>query len=121
MSSRTPGGKPVGRKSLGQDGRTVTKTVKVTAREAEFLTRRYGSVTTALRVGLDRLLPESVTNPTTTVRPRAVAASQDTFDTTCGPRMSDHPGWKEIARGTKTRTIIKECRVCGVRVTERQP
>jgi hypothetical protein len=109
------------RKGLGKAGRTITRTVKVTGYEQDYLIRRYGSVSAGLRAGLDCLLPASVNNPGRAVRKKAVVNSQNTLFATpdgCGPLISDHPGWKIVARGTKTRTVIKECRNCGIQVTE---
>lgn len=110
----------MGRKPLGKAGRTITKTVKVTSHEQDYLTRKYGSVSAALRAGLEKILPESINHPTRAIRPGGVVDTQDTLlGGICGPRPTDHPGWKEIARGPKTGTIIKECRVCGTRLTEK--
>lgn len=110
------------RKSLGKAGRTITRTVKITGYEQEYLVRRYGSVSAGLRLGLDCLLPDSVNHPGRSVRPKDVVNSQDTIFGApggCGPAISDHPGWKIVARGTKTRTVVKACRKCGIQVTER--
>jgi hypothetical protein len=111
------------RNSLGKAGRTITRTVKVTGYELEYLERRYGSASAGLRAGLECLLPESVNHPGRAIRPKDVVNSQETLFQApggCGPRMGDHPGWKIVARGTKTRTVVKACRVCGVQVTERE-
>lgn len=111
------------RKSLGKAGRTVTKTVKLTQYEVEHLERKYGSASTGLRVALDKLLPASVTTPGRVPRAGAVISAQDSLftpTTSCGPAITDHPGWTIVARGPKTKTVIKACRVCGERVTERE-
>lgn len=111
------------RKSLGEAGRTITKTVKVTGHEEKYLIRKYGSVSAGLRVALDDLLPTSVNHPGSAPRPANVVSTQDTLLTdvpSCGPNLTDHPGWNILARGVKTKTVIKACRVCGERVTERE-
>jgi len=112
-----------GRPSLGKAARTKTRTVKVTEYEAEFLVRKYGSVSAGLRAGLDCLLPASVNNPGRAPQPKNVINTQSTLlddGTSCGPNIADHPGWKILARGTKTKTVIKACRICGERVTEKE-
>jgi hypothetical protein len=111
------------RKSLGKAGRTITKTVKVTAYEAEHLERKYGSVSAGLRAGLECLLPASVNHPGRAPKPDKVMATQNTLAGTsrsCGPNVEDHPGWNILGRGTKTKTVVKACRVCGERVTEKE-
>lgn len=108
------------RKSLGEAGRTLTRTVKVTGHEEKYLKRKYGSVSAGLRAGLDCLLPASVNQPGRAVRPTNVVNTQLTLVPSCGPNLSDHPGWNVIARGAKTKTVIKGCRVCGERVTEKE-
>lgn len=111
------------RKSLGKAGRTVTKTVKLTQFEVEHLELKYGSASTGLRVAIDKLLPDSVINPGPVPRAGAVISTQNSLfsdKASCGPAVSDHPGWTIIGRGPKTKTVIKACRVCGERVTERE-
>lgn len=108
------------RKSLGDAGRTLTRTVKVTAYEERHLKRKYGSVSAGLRAGLDCLLPTSVNHPGRAVRPTNVVNTQLTLIPSCGPNIEDHPGWKVLARGAKTKTVIKACRVCGEKVTEKE-
>ena len=110
------------RNSLGKAGRTITRTVKITGYELDYLTRRYGTASAGLRAGLDCLLPDSVNHPGSAVREKAVVNVSDTLFSPpggCGPRISDHPGWRIVARGVKTRTVIKACRECGLQVTER--
>lgn len=111
------------RKSLGKAGRTITKTVKVTAYEAEHLERKYGSVSAGLRAGLDCLLPASVNSPGRVPRAENVINTQNSLfsdKNSCGPRVADHPGWNILGRGPKTKTVVKACRICGVRVTEKE-
>lgn len=111
------------RKSLGDAGRTKTRTVKVTGHEETYLKRNYGSVSAGLRAGLDCLLPASVNSPGRAARPEKVVNTQDTLFSdhrSCGPKVTDHPGWNIVARGVKTKTVIKACRVCGARVTEKE-
>lgn len=111
------------RKPLGKAGRTVTKTVKLTQFEVEYLEQRYGSASTGLRVAMDRLLPDSVHELGRAPRSERVISTQNSLfsdKTSCGPAVTDHPGWTVIARGPKTKTVIKACRVCGDRVTERE-
>lgn len=104
-----------GRPPLGDAGRTITATVKLSKLEQAYLKRRYGTMSAGLRVALDEMLPDSINTPGRAVRPRNVVNTQDLLfsDKTC-----KHPGWKVVGRGSKTKTIVKECRACGARVTE---
>lgn len=111
------------RRPLGKAGRTQTKTVKLTTYEVEYLEQKYGSASSGLRAALNQMLPETVNDPGRVPRPGSVIAQQDHLfsdRSTCGPLVTDHPGWVTLARGRKTRTVIKACRVCGQRVTEKE-
>lgn len=111
------------RHSLGEAGRTIVKTIRVTGHEKKYLERKYGSVSAGLRAALDKMLPDSVNHPGRAVRAKNVVSNQSTLfsdKTSCGPRVQDHPGWNIVGTGTKTKTVIKACRICGHQVTERE-
>lgn len=110
-------------KSLGMAGRTTMGSTRITGYEEAYLRRRYGTVAAGLRAAIDKMLPDSVNHPGRAVREKNVISQQDALFSdkpSCGPRMQDHPGWNVVGHGTKTKTVIKSCRICGHQVTEKE-
>lgn len=111
------------RQSLGEAGRTLMGSTRITGYEKKHLKRKYGTVAAGLRAALDQMLPDSVNHPGRAVRPKNVLAQSETLfsdKTSCGPLVTDHPGWNVVGRGIRTNTVIKRCRVCGHQVTEKE-
>lgn len=95
----------MGRPSLGASGRTLTRTVKITAYEDAMLRKRCGTSYAGMRAALDAFL----------ALPVGVAHTQDVLTVRC----TRHPAFEEVVRYTDRGVdyVVEQCTVCGFQAT----